>query len=171
MIKISQSDDVLDLCTGTGVIALKASLLGARSVIGTDLNPNAVKAARLNQQNLGLANVKFLEGDLFEPVKGQKFDVITINPPYTSKKPKNKTEICFWDADNQTTKKFFKEYQKYLKPGGKVYIAWADFATVPDLPVRLAKTQDVKIKLLASQKHKSGLSTFMVYQLITKSAH
>lgn len=165
-VKVSPGDKVLDLCTGTGIIALKAALLGAKNVIGIDLNPNAIKAANLNKSKLGLKSVDFLEGDLFSPVKGMKFDVITINPPYTSKKPANKTEICFWDEDNQTTKKFFKEFKNYLNPGGRVYFAWADFATYPDLPKDLAKKQSASTKLLRSKRSSSGMSTFLVYQVM-----
>lgn len=166
VIKILPSDSVLDLCTGTGIIALKAATLGANRVIGTDLNPSAIKAANLNKKKLGLKNIEFKEGDLFEPVKGQKFDVITINPPYTSKKPADKTEICFWDEDNQTTKRFFREFKSHIKPGGRVYFAWADFATEPNLPIELAKLAGLQVKLLMQEKNTSGLSMFMSYQLI-----
>lgn len=165
VMKILPKDHVLDLCTGSGIIALKAASIGAKNVIGTDLNPAAITSANLNKSKLGLTNIEFKEGNLFEPVDGQKFDVITINPPYTSKKPIDKTEICFWDEDNKTTKKFFKEVRNYIKPGGRVYFAWADFATIPNLPVSLAKSERFTATKLIEQKHKSGLSTFMVYQI------
>ncbi len=165
VMQINNGDSVLDLCTGTGVVALKAASLGANKVVGVDLNPNAVKNGKLNQERLGLKNLEFLEGSLFEPVKGSKFDVIAINPPYTNKKPANKTEICFWDEDNQTTKDFFKEFKDYLKPGGRVYFAWADFSST-ELIEDLAKDNGVTLKLLDSSKTPSGLATFLVFQIV-----
>jgi release factor glutamine methyltransferase len=165
VLQVSAKDEVLDLCTGTGVIALRATQLGAKSVVGVDLNPNAIKNAKLNQLKLGLGNIQFLEGSLFEPVIGQVFDVITMNPPYTDKKPANKTEICFWDENNQTTVDFFRQFRNYLKPNGRVFLGWADFSSVK-LVEELAKENRATLKLVNSRKTPSGLATFLVYQII-----
>ena len=147
------------------MVALKAAQLGAKRVVGIDLNPHAVKNAKLNQVKLGLNNVEFLEGSLFEPVAGQKFDVVTINPPYTNKKPANKTETCFWDENNQTTINFFKQFRNYLKPKGTVFLGWADFSSVK-LVEQLAKENHVTLRLTNSRKTPSGLATFLVYQIV-----
>ncbi|HEX2312488.1 MAG TPA: methyltransferase, partial [Thermomonospora sp.] len=72
---------VLDVCTGTGVVALAAALGGARSVTATDISARAVLAARLNARLRG-HSVRVLRGDLVGPVAGEEFDVITANPPY-----------------------------------------------------------------------------------------
>lgn len=165
IISVSDEDDVLDICTGTGAIALNAAQQGAKRVVGIDLNPQAIKNAKLNQQKFGLDKVEFLEGSLFEPVAGQKFDLITINPPYTSKKPANKTEICFWDENNQTTRDFFSQFRSYLNPGGKVFLGWADFSSI-ELIEELVRKYNVTIKLVNSRKTSSGMATFLVYQLI-----
>ncbi len=74
---------LLDLCTGSGVIAVSAALArpGAR-VVATDLSPAALEVARRNAAALG-AEVTFLEGDLDAPVpEGERFDVVVSNPPY-----------------------------------------------------------------------------------------
>ena len=73
---------VLDLCTGTGAlaIALKTHCPGA-DVTATDLSPDALALARQNAARLGV-NVRFLLGDLFAPVSGERFDMIVSNPPY-----------------------------------------------------------------------------------------
>lgn len=155
---------VLDLCTGTGIIALKAAMAGASKVVATDLNPEAVKNAQLNADNFHFSQIDVREGSLFEPVKGETFDVITINPPYTGKKPQNKTEICFWDEDNKTTREFFEKFRQFLKPNGRAYLAWADFSPL-ELLQDLALQNNVELEVVKSQKTKSGLATFLVYQL------
>ena len=156
---------VLDLCTGTGIVAVKAAQRDAQRVLAVDLNPEAVKNAKLNAKKFGLNQLEVREGSLFEPVGDEKFDIIAVNPPYTGKKPANKTEICFWDEDNQTTRQFFAEYKKYLKPDGQAYLAWADFSSV-ELIEELAKTNGTKLELVQSRSAPSGLTTFLVYKLV-----
>ena len=155
---------VLDLCTGTGIVAAKAALAGATKVVAVDLNPEAVKNAKYNFEKLGL-KVEVHEGSLFEPIGKSTFDVIAINPPYTGKKPSNKTEICFWDENNNTTRRFFSEYKSHLNPGGKAYLAWADFSSL-ELIEELAAENAVSLKLAQSQRTGSGLATFLVYELV-----
>ena len=75
---------VLDLCTGSGAIALAlAKELPEATVIATDLSPEAVAIARRNAERNGLAGrVEIRQGDLFAPVAGEQFDLIASNPPY-----------------------------------------------------------------------------------------
>ncbi len=76
---------ILDLCTGTGCILI--SLLHYTndcSGVGTDLAPGAVRIAKENAERLlgeKARRADFLQGDLFEGVKG-KFEIIVSNPPY-----------------------------------------------------------------------------------------
>ena len=71
---------VLDLCTGTGALALVAASCGA-SATAIDISRRAVLNVRLNAL-LNRERVRVLRGDLFEPVAGTEFDVIVTNPPY-----------------------------------------------------------------------------------------
>ena len=71
----------LDLCTGSGVHALLASTHTER-VLAVDINPRAVRCARFNAQVWGAGNVEVLDGDLFEAAGGERFDLITANPPF-----------------------------------------------------------------------------------------
>jgi len=75
---------VLDLCTGSGAIALAlAKELPAATVIATDVSPDAVAIARRNVERAGLGErVEVRHGDLFAPVAGETFDLIASNPPY-----------------------------------------------------------------------------------------
>ena len=75
---------VLDLGTGSGAIALAlAHEKPLSGVTATDISPQALEIARQNADALGKAgSVRFLEGNLFEPVEGELFDLIVSNPPY-----------------------------------------------------------------------------------------
>ena len=71
-----------DIGTGSGALAITLKLEEPHfKMVGTDISEEALEVAELNAKNLG-ADVKFLCGDMLEPLKGQKFDFIISNPPY-----------------------------------------------------------------------------------------
>ncbi len=71
----------LDVGTGCGIQALPAAEHCER-VTAVDINPRAIAYARFNAALNGLDNLDFEVGDLFDPVRGRRFDLITCNPPY-----------------------------------------------------------------------------------------
>jgi release factor glutamine methyltransferase len=77
---------VLDLCTGSGCVAVTLKLESpTMSVDATDLSRDALVVARDNAHRLGaIWNVRFLHGDLFQPLgdPSPRYDLITANPPY-----------------------------------------------------------------------------------------
>jgi SAM-dependent methyltransferase len=71
---------VLDLGAGCGIQSLLAARHADR-VVASDLNPRAVMIASFNAA-LNHVAVECVEGDLFEPVRGQRFDLVVSNPPF-----------------------------------------------------------------------------------------
>jgi methylase of polypeptide subunit release factors len=71
----------LDVGTGSGVHALLAAR-HAEHVIATDVNERALQYTQLNAALNGTTNVEVRRGSLFEPVEGERFDLITSNAPY-----------------------------------------------------------------------------------------
>lgn len=71
---------VLDLCAGTGVVGLAAARAGAH-VTAVDISRRAVAAAKANAA-LHRLPLRVLRGDLLEPVRGERFDMVLVNPPY-----------------------------------------------------------------------------------------
>jgi len=72
---------VLDVCTGTGVLAIAAARAGAASVTAVDLSARAAVTTWLNSRRQGV-DVTVRRGDLFASVAGERFDVVLANPPY-----------------------------------------------------------------------------------------
>jgi methylase of polypeptide subunit release factors len=70
-----------DVAAGCGVQALLAAGHSDR-VVATDVNPRALRFLAFNAQLNGAANVECRLGNLFEPVEGERFELVTCNPPY-----------------------------------------------------------------------------------------
>ncbi len=77
---------VLDLCTGSGCLAiLAAHSFPAASIDAVDLSPDALAVARRNVADYDLAaRIRLVEGNLFAAVKSQRYDLIISNPPYVN---------------------------------------------------------------------------------------
>ena len=78
---------VLDLCTGSGCLAiLAASQFPHAEIHASDLSTDALDVARINLKEHGVANrVTLHQGNLFEVLSKQKFDLVISNPPYVAK--------------------------------------------------------------------------------------
>ncbi len=81
---VREGDKVLDLCTGSGAVAIAIAREAAKdkniTVVAADISEEALDVARTNVR-LNNANVNVVKSDLFENIRG-KFDIITANPPY-----------------------------------------------------------------------------------------
>ncbi|OLT31567.1 methyltransferase [Actinomadura sp. CNU-125] len=84
----SPVDNVLDLGTGCGVQAVHVGARGqARRITATDVNARALALAEMSFELSGTDGVERLEGPLFEPVRGRRFDLIVSNPPFVVAPP------------------------------------------------------------------------------------
>lgn len=80
--QLSEPCRVLDLGTGCGIVAVEAALRGSR-VVATDLYQPTLVLARFNARlNRVDDRIEFREGHLWEPVRGEKFDLVLTNPHY-----------------------------------------------------------------------------------------
>jgi ribosomal protein L3 glutamine methyltransferase len=79
---------VLDLCTGSGCLALLAARVFPNAAIdAVELSPTALAVARINvDASPDRSRIALHEGDLYEPVAGKRYDLILANPPYVSAK-------------------------------------------------------------------------------------
>ena len=82
--------NVLDLCTGSGCIAVTlAKNLPDSSVTAVDISPAALEVAKKNASENECNNVSFFETDILSEIPSGKFDLIVSNPPYIEK-----AELC-----------------------------------------------------------------------------
>ncbi|MFB6075960.1 MAG: HemK2/MTQ2 family protein methyltransferase [Candidatus Aenigmatarchaeota archaeon] len=117
--EIEDNEKVLDIGTGSGVMALIASK-NAKYVLGVDINRKAIEISKSNAYNNKIKNVEFKKSDLFEKIN-KKYDVILFNPPYLP----TEEEDRIWSGGKNGRKiieRFSKEFKEYLKEDGKVYM-------------------------------------------------
>jgi HemK-related putative methylase len=89
----------LDVGTGSGVCAIFAARRGYR-VIAVDINPEAVRCAKINcLLNSVDSQVDVRQGDLFDQVHGERFDLVMFNPPFFRGEPKNLFDMSWRSRD------------------------------------------------------------------------
>jgi release factor glutamine methyltransferase len=118
---------VLDLCTGSGVLAVQAALLGAR-VTAVDVMRRALLSARLNALLNGV-RVRTRRGSLFAGLEGERFDTIVSNPPYVPSPGHDALPASgpqrAWDAGTDgraLLDPLCEQVARHLRPGGSVLI-------------------------------------------------
>ena len=84
---------VIDLGCGTGIFAIGSALLGAREVIGIDIDDSAIKIARREAERFSLKNISFVEGDI-ESMEANG-DVAIMNPPFGSQMGNRNADRAF----------------------------------------------------------------------------
>jgi len=76
---------ILDLCTGSGNIAISlAKTLKNAKIVASDISDEAIEIAKDNAKFHNCENIEFVKSDLFDKLDKQLFDVIVSNPPYVS---------------------------------------------------------------------------------------
>jgi release factor glutamine methyltransferase len=119
---------LLDIGTGSGIIAITLALELSRPVVATDLSFEACAVARCNATKLG-ANVQFLEADLLKPFADGSADIIVSNPPYVplSDRASLQREVREWEPPlalfggqngTEVYRRLIPEAKRVLKPGG-----------------------------------------------------
>jgi release factor glutamine methyltransferase len=124
---LARDRHVLDLCTGTGVVAVSAAAMGAASVTAIDLSRRAVISARANSI-VQRADVVVRRGNLFAPVADERFDLVLCNPPYVpaiSVRLPRHTRGRSWDAGpdgRALVDRVCKGVVTALRPGGTLLL-------------------------------------------------
>jgi release factor glutamine methyltransferase len=117
--------DVLELGTGSGAIAIAAALGGARSVTVVDISRRALVTAWINAR-LNRARVIPRRGDLFEPVAGERYDIVVSNPPYLpSTRIPRRGAARAWEGGEDgraVLERICANVARHLRPGGTVLL-------------------------------------------------
>jgi ribosomal protein L3 glutamine methyltransferase len=157
---------ILDLCTGGGSLAILAALAfpDAR-VDAVDISPEALSLAAENVADHAVADrVRLLQGDLFAPVTGTRYDLIVSNPPYVTEAavaafpPEHRAEPLLAHAAGadglDIVQRILTEAGKHLAADGQIVVEVgtggpAVAAAFPDLPFMWLDTASSEGEVLA----------------------
>jgi release factor glutamine methyltransferase len=152
-LNVCQGERVLDLGTGCGLLAILAAKAGG-TVIATDINPSAIECARENAEAHGVSDrIYFRLGDLFEPVSGERFDLIVFNPPYLPVQPGEALGFSLdraWEAGpdgRAVIDVFLNELSGHLTPNGRAMFVQSSLADISKTLRRL-ETDGFRVEIL-----------------------
>ncbi|MBL9000765.1 MAG: methyltransferase [Phycisphaerae bacterium] len=108
----------LDIGAGQGFQSMIASGHAAR-VIGTDINPRAIRVAQLACELNGITNIEWREGSMLEPVSGEApFDLIVSNPPFIISPPHDLSCLGGASEGDSLVESLLREAPSRLADGG-----------------------------------------------------
>jgi release factor glutamine methyltransferase len=140
---------VLDMGTGSGVGAVVAAR-HARRVVAVDINPAAVRCARVNVLLNHLEDrIEVLEGDLFAPVARQRFDVVLFNPPFLRGAPRDDADRAWRSTD--VAERFAKHLREHLTPSGYALVLLSSFGGAAEF-LRQLQHHDFELTVAAKRE-------------------
>jgi release factor glutamine methyltransferase len=156
---------VIDVGTGTGILALAAARAGAENVVAADINPNAARNADENARSNGLGGrVVGLCSNLLAALAPRPlFDVILSSPPKHAGEPRDLTDRG-WHAGPayRDVAALFDQARERLKPGGRLYVMVSSDSDL-DLFGKLIDKAGFRAKL--AHEYSILIESFIIYEL------
>lgn len=154
---VDLDDVVLDLGTGCGILAV-LSALKARRVVATDVNPCAVRCAKLNAKvNKVSDGMEVVRSDLFGSMKeDEEFALILFNAPYL---PTEEGEQAEWidyawaggERGRTVIDRFISSASRYLAPKGRILLVQSTLSDVKE-SIRKLEKQNLSAKVIDEKK-------------------
>ena len=146
----AKGKSVIDIGTGSGILAKKAKQSGAKSVTALDINPEAIKQLKKEKIN----GIKLIHSNLFQKVKG-KFDLIICNPPYLPEEKEedkqSKLATSGGKSGDEFIIKFLNQTLSHLNKNGIILILVSSLTPIKKIN-HLLKRLKLKNKVIASKK-------------------
>jgi Methyltransferase small domain len=122
----------LDIASGNGIQALLASR-HAETVVAADINPRALAVAAVNAALNDVRNIEFRQGSYFDPAEGERFDLVTCNPPYVISP---ESRYAYRDSGlpgDTVSRQLVQQTPRFLAEGGFAHIL-VSWGHAPDDP-------------------------------------
>lgn len=144
-----KNKSVLDMGSGSGILAEKALQSGAKSVVAADINPESIKWIKSKDINA-------IQSDLFSNIpKPKTFDIIICNPPYLPKDPKEDQESSLATTGgkrgDEFILKFLKQAKNHLNKEGIIILLLSSLTPQTKINHLLTKL-NLKHKIITTQK-------------------
>ncbi len=151
---------VVDLCCGSGILAVAAAVGGAGRVAAVDVSRRAVATTALNARLNGVS-VRAMRGDLFAPLGDERFDAIVSNPPYVpaaSDELPTAGRARAWDAGRDgraVIDRICAEAPARLRPGGRLLLVHSSVCD-PGRTIELLAEQGLTVRPVGSARGPLG---------------
>ena len=163
-----QDKTILEIGTGSGLVALCCLQAGAKRVVATDVNAAAIANAVYNARRLGLDNrldarlVPLDRPAAYSVIaESEKFDVIISNPPWEDRKPKRIDDYALFDQDFALLRSLLKDLRVHLHPGGAALLAYGSGEAITCIK-RLAVEYGLGHETIADNRDLKTLPTVFV---------
>lgn len=155
VMKSMEEPKVLDLCTGSGSIAVSiAKNVAEAKIVATDISVEALEVAKQNDKE---NKIKFIQSDLFENIN-EKFDIIVSNPPYIkteeikqlSKQVQNEPKLALDGGQDGLYfyRKIIEEAHNYLNENGYLCLEIGE------------DQKEQVVEIIQSSKHYSNIKAY-----------
>ncbi len=144
--------DVLDMGTGTGILACEAARY-VNHVLAVDIDPKAILYC---QERIKNTKIEFRYSDLFSKIhKDEKFDLIIFNPPYLPADEREDKESAIATTGGkygwEIIENFLKEVRSYMKKNAKILMVFSSLTNKEKVD-SLLEENGFKYKMLARQR-------------------
>ena len=153
-------DRVVDLCTGSGVLAVRAAHRCRTTVSAVDVSRGALLVARRTARRAGVS-LRLRRGDLLDPVAGESFDLVVANPPYVPAREEDlprRGRRRAWDGGvdgRSLVDRICRTAPHALAPGGRLLLVQSEFTGV-EQSRRLLEEQGMTVDIAARCEHPFG---------------
>ncbi len=169
---------VLEIGTGSGLLALCCAQAGANHVTATDINPYAIRCATWNAANLQVENIEFRlvpsgVGDdygafsVIDP--SERFDLIISNPPWEADQPEEWRDYALYDPQFQLLGTLLAGFRDHANPRARLLLAYGCVDAVEAVR-RLAAEFDLNLTVLDDRDLEALPQVFLPGMLLGLSA-
>ena len=158
---------VLDVGTGTGILALAAARAGAEYVVAADINPNAALNAADNARANGFPAFSAVCSNLLSALAPRPlFDVILSSPPKHAGEPRDLADRG-WHAGPayRDVAALFEQARERLKPGGRIFVM---VSSDTDLGLFGRLIDEAGLNARVALEHSIFIESFIIYELTAR---
>ncbi len=158
---------ILEIGAGTGIISIILAKKGAR-VTAIDISEKAVACIKFNAK-LNETKLKVFRGDLFSPVKSEKFDIIIFNPPYLPESdldkylsPGYRLAVIGGKKGSEIIIKFLECLEKHLKKNGRAFFIASSLSNIDEI---MKKVREKELKIMLKRQARYFFETLFCYEV------
>lgn len=168
--QLVRGKSVLEIGTGSGLIALCCRQAGAESVVATDINPHAIECASANAKRMGLSvDIRLVDASdsrAFAVLADhERFDLIVSNPPWENDTPNAWADYALYDPGFKLLRSILQDCRNHLRPGGRVLLAYGCVEAIRAAR-RIAPDLDMKVLILDERDPDSLPEVFLPGMLL-----